>query len=286
MFVMKKWMVVFVFCLSSVAGFAQKPFNVMTFNIRLNAASDSLNAWPYRKELVASQILFHETHILGVQEALHEQMEDLKVRLPGFKSHGVGRSDGKTGSEYSAIFYDVSRFKLLAGSTFWLSETPTVAGSKSWDAAITRIVTWARFKDLKTRKELVVFNTHFDHVGKEARRNSAKMLLKAVDSLAAGKPALIMGDFNAKPSDEPIQILVDAQNPLKLIDTKALSKTGHYGPGGTFTAFGPKEIDDTPIDHIFIRGNFEVLKHATLSQTWKGRFSSDHFPVFAQISIL
>lgn len=282
---MKKWLFLLTLSIPSVASYAQKFFNVMSFNIRLNVASDSLNAWPYRKEMVASQIRFHETHILGVQEAMHGQMEDLRTLLPGFKSHGVGRSDGKTGGEYSAIFYDASRFKLLEGSTFWLSETPTIAGSKSWDAAITRIVSWARFKDLKTRKVLVVFNTHFDHVGKEARRQSAHLLLKAVDSLAEGKPALVMGDFNAEPADEPIRVLVNPENPLRLLDTKALSQQGHYGPEGTFTGFGPKEIANQPIDHIFIRGNFTVLQHATLSQSWQGRFSSDHFPVFARLTI-
>jgi endonuclease/exonuclease/phosphatase family metal-dependent hydrolase len=151
--------------------------NVMTFNIRYNTSSDDKDAWPYRKDKVASQILFHEVQLLGVQEALHDQMTDLKERLPKFKYVGVGRDDGREKGEYSAIFYDTTRLQLLISQTFWLSETPTVAGSKGWDADITRIVTWAKFKDRKTKKIFFAFNTHFDHIGKEARRESAKIIL-------------------------------------------------------------------------------------------------------------
>src|SRR5829696_8070475 len=162
--------------LSSIA----QDLNVMTFNIRLNIALDSLNAWPYRKDKVASQVLFHDVQLLGVQEALHDQVMDLKERLPNFKYAGGGRDDGKEKGEYSAIFYDTTRLQVLQSQTFWLSLTPEVPGSKSWDAAITRIVTWGKMRDKKTNKVFFAFNTHFDHMGKEARRESAKLLLKRV----------------------------------------------------------------------------------------------------------
>ena len=258
--------------------------SVMTFNIRLNIKSDSLNAWPYRKDNAASQIKFHNVHILGVQEALHEQMMDLSQALTQYKFAGVARDDGKTKGEYSAIFYDTTRLKLLGSSTFWLSLTPEIPGSKSWDAAITRIVTWAKFKDAKTKKTFFVFNTHFDHIGKEARRESAKLLKQRVKDIAGNEPVIITGDFNSKPSDEPIMVLMDANDANKFIDSKAISKTPHYGPTGTFNAFTSKEVDNEPIDYIFLKGKWKVLQHATLSQTWGGRFSSDHFPVFARIS--
>ena len=264
---------------------AQKHLNVMTFNIRYSTLRDSANAWLYRKDHAASQILFHETHILGVQEALHEQMEDLKNRLPRFKYVGVGRDDGKTKGEYSAIFYDTTRLTVLESQTFWLSETPSVAGSKSWDAAITRIVTWAKMKDRLTKKTFFVFNTHFDHIGKVARRESAKFLLAQVNKIAGTSQAIITGDFNAQPEDEPIKVIVDAANPLKLLDTKALSATGHFGPTGTFNGFQAKETSEQPIDYIFLNKKITVLQHATLSQTWGGLFSSDHFPVFARVLI-
>lgn len=262
---------------------AQTPLRVMTFNIRLNTPSDSLNAWPYRKDKVASQILFHKIELLGVQEALHDQMMDLQQRLPQFKYTGGGRDDGKTKGEYSAIFYDTTKLQLLSASMFWLSETTSVAGSKGWDAAITRIVTWAKFKDKRSKKIFFAFNTHFDHMGKIARRESAKLVLQKVKEIAGSTPAVITGDFNAEPSDEPIQVIVDKNNPLHLTDSKELSQTPHYGPTGTFTGFQTKERNDQPIDYIFLKGNWKVLTHATISQTWGGRFASDHFSVIAEL---
>jgi endonuclease/exonuclease/phosphatase family metal-dependent hydrolase len=265
---------------------AQNNLYVMTFNIRLNTSADSLNAWPYRKDKVASQILFHQAQIVGVQEALHDQMMDLKNLLPSYKYTGVGRDDGKQKGEYSAIFYDTLRLQLLRTETFWLSEQPQVPGSKSWDAAITRIVTWAQFFDKKIKKRFFVFNTHFDHIGQEARKQSAMLLLQKIKAIAGNKPVIITGDFNSKPQDDPIRILTDTTSSYYLVDTKKISRQPHYGPGGTFNAFGPKEIDDEPIDFIFIRNGIRVLQHASLSQTWKGRFSSDHFPVFAVLQLV
>lgn len=257
----------------------------MTFNIRYNTLRDSANAWPYRKDIAASQILLHETHILGVQEAQHEQVVDLKNRLPQYKYVGGGRDDGKTKGEYSAIFYDTMRLTVLASETFWLSETPSVVASKSWDAAITRVVTWAKMRDKLTKKTFFVFNTHFDHIGKVARRESAKLLLSKVQKIAGSSYAVITGDFNAYPEDEPMKVLMESTNPQKFWDTKALSAVEHYGPNGTFNGFKNKETSDQPIDYILVNKKMVVLQHATLSQTWGGMFSSDHFPVFARLVI-
>lgn len=277
---MKKILIAISFIAST--GIQSQELNVMTFNIRYNTKNDSLNAWPYRKDNAASQVLFHNVHILGVQEALHEQMMDMGQSLSRFKFTGVGRDDGKTKGEYSAIFYDTTRLTLAESKTFWLSLTPEVPGSRGWDANITRIVTWARFRDTRTKKLFFVFNTHFDHIGQEARRESAKLLKRKVKEIAGNNPVIIMGDFNAKPSEEPIMVLVN--DPDKFTDSKALSVQPHYGPEGTFNGFGSKERDNEPIDHIFLKGKWKVLQHATLSQTWGGRFSSDHFPVFAKLS--
>lgn len=265
---------------------AQTPLNIMTFNIRMNTPADSLNAWPYRKDKVASEVLFHQAGLLGVQEALYVQMTDLQQRLPQYKYIGVGRDDGKTQGEFSAIFYDTTRLQLLQSSTFWLSATPQVPGSKGWDAAITRIVTWGRFRDKNTNKVFFHFNTHFDHKGEVARRESAHLLLKQVHAIAGSTPAIITGDFNATPDDEPIRVIVNKEDPLHLTDSKAVSQTPHYGPTGTFNGFKQAELSDQPIDHIFLKGKFRVLQHATLSPTWQGRFSSDHFAVFCRLEIL
>jgi endonuclease/exonuclease/phosphatase family metal-dependent hydrolase len=267
-----------------VLSISAQSINVMTFNIRMNTSSDRDDAWPYRRNNAANQILFHDVQILGVQEALHGQMMDLKERLTRFSYVGVGRDDGKEAGEYSAIFYDSTRLKLLHTQTFWLSEQPDVPGSKSWDAAITRIVTWARFKDRKTKKKFFVFNTHFDHIGKTARAESAKIILQKVKEIAGKKPVIVTGDFNSEPGDDPYKIITDNNNAERLTDSKTVCVTPHYGPTGTFNSFKSKETSNDPIDYIFVKNKIRVLKHATLSQSWQGHFSSDHFPVFATLS--
>jgi endonuclease/exonuclease/phosphatase family metal-dependent hydrolase len=281
---MKKYTLVLI-CEAMFFVTTAQQINVMTFNIRYNNPGDSLNAWPHRKDKVASQVLFHEVHLLGVQEALHEQMTDLKDRLPRFKFLGVGRDDGKQKGEYSAIFYDTTLLQPLQHETFWLSQTPTMPGSKSWDAAITRIVTWVKFREKKSGKMFYAFNTHFDHIGKVARRESARMLIQKVKEIAGNTPAIITGDFNAKPSDEPIQVITNPGDQLHLINSMDISSNPHYGPTGTFNAFGPKEVSDQPIDYIFLKNKWNVLRHATISQTWNGLFASDHFAVLATLTL-
>lgn len=280
----KKWFYILCLAINPIIVLAQDELNVMTFNIRFHNPGDSLNAWPYRKDKVASQILFHQAHIVGVQEALHLQMMDMQQALPWYKYVGVGR-DGGTKGEHSAIFYDSTRIQLLETQTFWLSLTPDVPASKSWDAALTRIVTWIKCRDRKTKKLFFVFNTHFDHVGKEARRQSAELLKQKVNTIAGKNPVIITGDFNAKPADEPIRVIVKNDDPLRFTDAKEISAMPHYGPTGTFNGFRSKETDEVPIDYIFLKGKWKVLKHATISQTWGGRFASDHFSVLAVLKL-
>ena len=282
---MRKIFILLFFLALGITTFSQDFLNIMTFNVRYNNPADSLNGWPNRSDKVSSQILFHEAHIVGVQEALHDQMQDMDRALTRFKYVGGGRDDGKEKGEYSAIFYDTTRLQALQTQTFWLSETPQVPGSKGWDAAITRIVTWAKFRDKKTNKEFYLFNTHFDHVGKVARAESAKLLLKYANQIAGSMPYIVTGDFNSHPSQEPIQVITNPKDPTHLTDTKSISASGHYGPSGTANAFKSKEVSDQPIDYIFMRHGVKVLQHATLSQTWEGRFSSDHFPVFARVVV-
>lgn len=276
---MKKLFLFFSFITSLAAA---QSLNVMTFNIRYSTLRDSANAWIYRKDHVAEQALYHQVQLLGVQEALHEQMLDLKQYLPQFKYIGGGRDDGKEKGEYSAILYDTTQLQLLDNKMFWLSTTPDVPG-KGWDADFPRVVTWGKFKHRKSGKIFFHFNTHFDHIGKIARRESAKLLIAKVEQIAGKTPTLITGDFNAQPTDEPIQIIMDAANPLHLTDSKDISTTTHYGPTGTFNAFTNKETADKPIDYIFLKGKWKVNSHATISQTWGGRFASDHFSVLANV---
>ena len=153
-----------------------EPVNVMTFNVRYDNPDDSLNNWNYRKDRVANAIRFYDADIVGTQEVLHNQMEDLRQRLPGYESIGVGREDGKEAGEYSALWYRADRFTAKESGWFWLSETPEVAGSKGWDGACERIATWAKLQDKLTGKELFVMNTHLDHVGVAARREGVKLV--------------------------------------------------------------------------------------------------------------
>ncbi len=281
---MKKLLALFVLVMSIAEMNGQHELNVMTFNIRYNNPGDSINAWPNRKTFVSSQILFHKAHIIGIQEALHDQVIEMASQLTNYKHIGVGRADGKQAGEYSAIFYDTSRLVLLQQATFWLAEQTNIPGKKGWDAAIERIVTWAKFQDKASRRVFFHFNTHFDHIGKVARKESANLVLQKVKEIAGATPAIITGDFNATPDDEPIMVITAESNPDKLSDTKTLSESPHYGPDGTFNGFKSKENSNNPIDYIFINKGFKVLQHATLSQTWQGRFSSDHFPVFAVLN--
>ncbi len=268
---------------TSSHAMAPSPLQVMTFNIRLKTSSDSLNGWEYRKGNVVSEILYHQVSLLGVQEATPDQMVDLRASLKQYRSLGGGREDGKNKGEFSAIFYDTVRLTSVASGMFWLSQTPEIPGSIGWDAKITRMVTWSRFRDNKSGKIFYAFNTHFDHIGPEARRQSAAFLLKQVQVIAGKLPAVITGDFNSKPADEPIRIILNAADSIRVTDTKALSETGHYGPTGTFNGWAAKERDDDPIDYIFVKGDWEVKRHASISQTWAGRFASDHFAVLAEL---
>lgn len=264
--------------------------SVMTFNIRYPNPGDGTNFWPNRKALVASMVRFHSADLIGVQEAFRSQLDELGQMLPEFAWTGVCRTDGsmqpRPDNEFSAIFYRKDRFKLLDGQTFWLSETPDQAGSKGWDAALPRIVTWAKFKDLYSGDIFYHFNTHFDHQGNTARRAGASLLLQKIQEIAGVLPAIVTGDFNARPEDPPIQILTDPRAPLHLLDAFHVSETPHHGPDGTWTdAFQTPGVPGQRIDYIFVKKGIRVLRHGILSDTWSGRLPSDHLPVLAQVVI-
>ena len=160
---------------------APEPVNVMSFNIRYDNPEDSLDNWRYRKDRVANAIHFYDVDILGTQEVLHNQLEDLKLRLPEYGVVGVGREDGKEKGEYSALWYKKDRFNVLDSGYFWLSETPEVAGSKGWDGACERIASWVKLQDKVSDKEYFALNTHLDHVGGMARREGISLMLDRVN---------------------------------------------------------------------------------------------------------
>lgn len=265
-------------------------FQVMTFNIRLPNPDDGFNYWPNRKELVLSMIRYHEADLLGVQEAFRSQLDELSKGLPEFDWVGVCRTDGTAhpspDNEFSAIFYRKSRFEVLLSGTFWLSEHPDKAGIAGWDAALPRIVTWAKFKDKATGKVFFHFNTHFDHIGKVARASSAHLVLSKIKEMAGTLPVLLTGDFNAQPTEEPILILTNPQHPDRVIDAITRSQLPHHGPTGTWTnAFLFPGMPGQRIDYVFIKNGIQVLKHAILSDSWSGRLPSDHLPVLARVIV-
>jgi len=268
------------------ARYAAAAIRVMTFNIRMNSPSDGPNAWPLRKELAAGTIAFQQAHIAGLQEVLLSQLEDLRGLLPGYDWVGVGRDDGKEAGEFNPIFFLRDRFRLLESSTFWLSEHPGRPGLKGWDAACARVVTWARLKDLWTGATLVAFNTHFDHVGETARRESAALVLAEMRRIAAGAPVVLTGDFNCTRDDPAYRTLVGpAENDSFLRDTRDVSALAPYGPSFSFNGFKADVQGRWPIDHIFVGRGVAVLRAGVLPGTWEGRFVSDHNPVLAEIRL-
>jgi endonuclease/exonuclease/phosphatase family metal-dependent hydrolase len=258
---------------------------VMTFNIRYDNPGDGENAWPHRKEFVASTIRLHQANIVGVQEAMKHQVDELAELLPEMSWIGVGRDKGGRG-ERCAIFYEPTRLKLVKHDTFWLSETPEEDGSRSWDAEYPRIATWAHFQDKITEKEFIVLNTHFDHRGEIARVESAKQIMGTVSGIANGLPIVVMGDLNTRDSEEPYSILSENILPdgRKLLDGFHHAVHGHHGPTSTWTGF--TNIDpDRRIDFIFASDDITINQHAALADQRDGRFPSDHLPVLAEIKL-
>ena len=274
-------------CVTSNYATDASHIRVMTFNIRYDEPRDNANAWPNRKELVASMIRFHNADLVGVQEALKRQMDDLEALLPEYAWLGVGRADGKASGEYSAIFYRRKRFQSLESSTFWLSETPNVP-SAGWDAAYPRIVTWTKLRDRTTGKVFFLFNTHFDHRGVKARTESARLLLNRINQSDPALPVVVTGDFNFTEDADGYQLLTGknsaVSSKLVLLDTRYVSQHGHHGPTSTFNEFKAL-VPGKKIDYVFVKGNIRVVQHGALSDTWDGRFPSDHLPVLAEIVI-
>lgn len=259
--------------------------NVMTFNVRYDNPDDEQNNWKFRKERVVNAILFYGADIIGTQEVLHNQLKYLQEKLNNYNVVGVGRIDGKTKGEYSAIFYDKSKFAKLKSGYFWLSEKPEEVGKKGWDAACERIATWIILKEINSKKEFFVLNTHFDHIGEIARRESVKLILNKSNTLAKDMPIIVMGDFNAKPNSSVVKQITNKNNKKSLLNSRELSPIV-YGPDFSFHDFGRIPFAERPlIDYIFVKNNIKVLKYGILAETDKDEFLSDHNPVFVKLQL-
>jgi endonuclease/exonuclease/phosphatase family metal-dependent hydrolase len=267
------------FILLAVISTEAQEMKLMSYNIRYDNPGDNPNHWVGRKEKLIALIEKYNPDLLGVQEALHHQLEDMVEAMPHFTYAGVGRDDGKTKGEYSALLYNTHRYELLHEATFWLSEGPEVIASKSWDAAITRIVSWAELKDKQSGKTFFWFNTHFDHIGKEARLQSALLIKKQIEKIAGKNPVLVSGDFNCDPHDAPYQALI-AKGKAKLLDAAS-----GFSSECTFYGFNVnQQIENcVRIDYIFRSKHFKVVDFITINDNDGKYYPSDHLPVMATL---
>ena len=251
--------------------------NIATYNLRLDTPRDSLDAWKHRKDNVNGLIRFHDFDIMGTQEGFQHQLLDITA-AGDYAYVGVGRDDGADAGEHSAIVYKTDRFEVLDHGDFWFSETPSVP-SYGWEAKYRRVCSWAKFKDIKAGKEFFVFSLHYDHEAKEARRNSSLLLLQKIKEIAGDYPVFCMGDFNAMPEDEPIQIIYDAKI---LNDSRLISQIKPYGTVGTFNGFKLNAPMKDRIDYIWVSKSIEIKKYGVLNDVHYGHFPSDHFPVMVR----
>lgn len=269
-------LIIFMFAAALVS--TAQSAKVMTYNIRLDTPVDSLNQWPKRMHKVFALIRKYDPDILGIQEAIHHQLMDLLHNLPEYDYIGVGRDDGKTNGEYSAILYKKDRFDILQQSTFWLSQTPEVPGSKNWDAAITRVASWGKLKDNKTKTTFLVINTHFDHIGKEARRKSAELLKQKALELGQNNPLIITGDLNCTREEPPYAAMMDPKG-IALIDPVPGT------PPGTFCSFKVNSITCRAIDYIFHSPHWMATGYIVIQDNDGKYYPSDHLPVLTTLTM-
>lgn len=287
---------------------AQEPahFNVATYNLRLKNSGDSVagNNWADRAPVVAQLIRFHDFDIFGTQEGFKSQLEDLKAMLPGFAYTGVARDDGHEQGEHSAIFYDTNKFELLDHGDFWLSETPDKPGL-GWDAVCIRICSWGKFRHKPSGRIFQFYNLHMDHVGKVARSESVKLVLKKMAEVGYDLPTFLTGDFNVDQTD-PLYHQIQTSDHLKDSYTRA---DFTYALNGTFNAYKADGHSNSRIDHIFVTDNVNVEKYGVLTDSYRTavaedkeyqltdfpaglklsayrtRLPSDHYPVKIKVSL-
>jgi endonuclease/exonuclease/phosphatase family metal-dependent hydrolase len=272
---------------SGISAFAQGSdiFKVMTWNIRMDTPDDGINRWDNRKVELCKEIQHQKPALLGVQEALFGQMKDLRRQLKQYKSIGVGRDDGKKSGEFSAIFFDKKMLKPVKSGTFWLSETPDVPGSKGWDAACNRVVTWAEFKTRSSGKHFIVFNTHFDHLGEEARVQSALLIIKKLGELAGKLPIILTGDLNVTSKSRAYRILTFSENEYTLSDSRKRAKATISGPDFSFVGFDPAFQPTEMIDYILVTWDIQVISNEIYDFRKDGKYLSDHLPVIAVLEL-
>jgi endonuclease/exonuclease/phosphatase family metal-dependent hydrolase len=247
----------------------------ISYNIRYDGHSDLAPDWSQRKDPIVAQLQKERPTIIGFQEVLNKQLEDLKVALPSYLAVGVGRDDGKEAGEFAPIFYDTTRYQLLQSGTFWLSPTPALP-SKGWDAALNRICTYALLESKYDRKKLWVLNTHFDHMGTDARLHSSELLVEKFAELTqeVAAPLLLLGDFNAEPDSYVYQLLS-----RHFSDLSCSIRHRELCSGPTFNAFTLSESDDKIIDYLFGSPELVSIRYQVVQTPFDRSYPSDHFPI-------
>jgi len=249
--------------------------SIMSFNIRYDNEYDKENSWQDRREDVVKVIIKNQASIIGIQEALINQLEFIDSSLTNFTYIGVGRGDGKEKGEFSPIFYDSTIYEVIKSSTFWLSKTPDTV-SVGWDAALERTCSYGLFQHRETKKKIWVFNTHFDHIGKKARYRSAKLILEKMKEFNTDDlPIILMGDLNSTPDEKPIILLKKHMIDAAAIATE--SKGDH-----TFNGFS-EDGDWKRIDYIFINDIQVKIYQVIEDRKSNDHFISDHFPILIRV---
>ncbi len=267
---------------------------VMSFNIRYGTANDGENRWPNRREMVFDVIRDHKCDVVGLQEALKFQIDEICDAVPGLGMIGVGREDGKAKGEYSAILYDRNRFKVDESGTFWLSDTPDVPGSITWGNACTRICTWARLVEKTSGRAFYAFNVHLDHVSQPSRERAAVLLAQRLRGREPSDPFVVTGDFNVGEGNSVVTYLKGAArlggggqwehaNPIPMVDTFRV-RHPDAGDVGTFNGFRGRRAGEK-IDYVFAPAEAKVHDAQILRDKVDGRYPSDHFPVIARLRL-
>ena len=256
---------------------------VMSFNVRYGTANDGDNCWKNRCDMLYKFIAMQGADIIGLQEALDFQVEQISKAVGGYEYVSVGRDDGKKKGEHCSVFYRKNRFNLVKTDTFWLSETPGVVASTSWGNQITRICTWAELIEKESGRTLFVFNAHMDHQSQRSRYEGAKLIANKIAEIAGDWPVVLMGDFNMALDNEAMAYLLGDDSPVKLVDTwKTLNpdkldlRTWHDFKGG---------VEGKKIDHILVRPGTKILEADIDRYNEKGRYPSDHYPVTAMLKL-
>jgi endonuclease/exonuclease/phosphatase family metal-dependent hydrolase len=263
----------------------QGTLRVMTFNIRYGTADDGENRWERRKGLVVATIAKADPDVLGVQEALASQVDELREALPAYEFVGAGRDDGKRQGEFAGIYFKAERFEKLAAGDFWLSETPGQPGSEGWDASLPRVSTWARLRDRRSGATTLFLNTHFDHRGPRARLESATLLRRKAAELRGDAGAVVvMGDFNATEDDEPYAALVgEAPDAVPLVDSYRAAHPERAADEATFHGFTGKRTGSR-IDWVLHSPELRTTLCEIVREPEGRPQASDHFAVLAVLA--